>query len=397
MPTFSYHAYTSDGKSVRGRREGLTIKEVREGLLSEGLFAREVHALSRGKRTGRFSVQTRSMFYRELGALLHAGLPMDRALEILSEHPELGAGDHILPLIRDLLQEGQDLSSSLQKHLPGIREDEVAVLSAGEAAGSLATVTGELADFLDDEALVRDQLRTALIYPTVISVLAIIVLGVLVGFLLPVYERLLLGLNQELPFLTRLILKTGSSLRHPLGLALTLLMISGTVCGIIHCVRNPQKIFPAKRFRLPVLGFTISSLARARFARTLALLLEGGVGLPLGIKVAGRATGSNWLSDACNKASEQISQGMRVADSISGLPVLQVDLPGWIRAGEAAGDLSGMLRHASKSHQRAWGRGLTRLLSLVEPLLIISVGLLILLVALAILLPMLKVNQSLGI
>jgi len=397
MPTFSYQAYTADGKPVRGRKEGLNNKDVREALLAEGLFARNVRAVAESGGRKKFSVQTRSMFYRELGALLHAGLPLDRALGILSEHPELGAGDDVLPLVRDLVQEGQDLSLSLQNHLPGIREDEVAVLAAGEAAGRLAMVTGELADFLDDEAQVRDQLRTALVYPAVISVLAIIVLGVLVGFLLPVYEKLLTGLNQELPRLTLLILKAGAALRHPLGLLILVLVVVAVGLGIQKCVRNPQSVLPAKRFSLPVLGFTISSLARARFSRTLALLMEGGVDLPTAIIVAGRATGSLWLSKACEGASEQISQGKRVADAVSLLPVLQVDLPGWIRAGEAAGDLSGMLRHASQSHQRAWGRGLARLLSLVEPLLIISVGLLILIVALAILLPMLKVNQTLGL
>ena len=161
-------------------------------------------------------------------------------------------------------------------------------------------------------------------------------------------------------------------------------------------MKHPESFLPEKRFQVPVLGFTVASLARARFARTLSLLMEGGVGLPEGVQVAGRATGSVYLGSKCNEAAEQISQGMRVAEAIGALPVLQEDLPGWIRAGEASGDLSGMLRHAAQSHQRAWDRGLTRILSLVEPLLIISVGVLILVVALAILLPMLKVNQSLG-
>ena len=396
MPTFRFHAYTADGKAVRGRREGLNAKDVREKLLSEGVYARDVTAVSSGGKSKKFSAQNRSMFYRELGALLKAGLPLDRSLEILSEHPELGAGDDILPLIRDLLHEGQALSVSLQQHFPGIRDDEVAVLAAGEAAGRLSFVAEELADFLDEESKVGDQLRNALVYPAVISVLALIVLGVLVGYLLPVYEKLLGGINQPMPALTRGILGVGAAIRHPVGLLLLLSLLVFIMITARRALQNPQSFFPVKRFRFPVIGFTICSLARARFARTLALLMEGGVGIPEAVRVAGRATGSIYLPAACKDAADHISQGSRVAETIGSIPVLQDELPGWIRAGEASGDLAGMLRHASQSHQRAWSRGLTRILSLVEPLLIISVGLLILLVALAILLPMLKVNQSLG-
>ncbi len=397
MPTFRYHAYTSSGKGVRGRKEGLGIKDVREGLLAEGLYPREVRPVSEGVHRQRFSVGVRSVFYRELGALLNAGLPLDRSLELLSEHPEFGGGDDVLPLVRDLVREGQELSTCLHAHLPGMREDEAAVLAAGERAGNLAVVAGELAEYLDGEAQIREQLRTALVYPAVISVLAVVVLGVLVGFLLPVYEKLLEGLDQDLPFLTTLILQAGKGVRHPLGLLGVVAAGAGVVWGVRRLMFSPQTVFPARRFRFPVLGKTFAALARARFARTLALLMEGGVGLPEAMRVAGRATGSPWLSECCTRASEQVTQGMRVADAVLDVPVLKEDLPGWIRAGEASGDLAGLLRHAGLSHQRAWNRGLVRSLALVEPLLIISVGVLILLVALAILMPMLKVNQSLGL
>jgi type II secretory pathway component PulF len=150
------------------------------------------------------------------------------------------------------------------------------------------------------------------------------------------------------------------------------------------------------RFRLPALGSVVASRVRARFARTLALLLEGGVALPEAVRAAGRATGNPWISAKCTEAAEEISQGKRVAEAVSGIPVLQQDLPGWIRAGEASGDLANLLRHAATGHERSWKRGLDRLLALLEPVLIIAVGILILLVALAVLLPMLRMNQLLG-
>lgn len=397
MPTFSYQAYTAEGKAQKGRIEGLNAKEAREQLLRDGLYAREVRPLRGGGGRRSFGAGARSVFYRELGALLKAGLPLDRCLEILAGNPELGAGGEVLSVARDEVREGRDLSLALRTHLPGMREDEAAVVSAGEASGRLAEVSLELAGHLEEEAVVGDQVRGALVYPAVVAGLALLVLGVLVGFLLPVYEKLLTGLDQELPALTAGVLAFGRGVRHPLGLlALGLLLLA--VIRLVRFVRrNPGRLLPLRRFRLPMLGFTLASLARARFARTLSLLLEGGVSLPEGLTVAGRATGSPALAERCRALAEEVSQGGRPAEGLASIPVLGQDLPGWMRAGEASGDLAGLMGHAARGHQRAWTRGLNRTLALLEPLLIVAVGLLILLVALAILLPMLRVNRGLGV
>ena len=221
MPTFTYQAYTREGKPVRGRTEGLTAKEVRERLLEDDLFAREVKPVKGGAGTRTFAAGMRSIFYRELGALLRAGLPLDRALRILSDNPELGSGADVLSVVRDEVREGMDLSRSLRAHLPGMREDEAAVVAAGEASGGLAGVALELADHLEEEAGVRDQIRTALVYPSVVAGLAVLVMGVLVGFLLPVYEKLLTGLDRELPWLTEALLAGGRALRHPVAVSYT--------------------------------------------------------------------------------------------------------------------------------------------------------------------------------
>jgi len=153
--------------------------------------------------------------------------------------------------------------------------------------------------------------------------------------------------------------------------------------------------FSIRWFSVPVLGRALGALARARFARTLALLLEGGIPLHRALETAGRATGSAGVAAACADAAKQVTQGERLADVLQSVPVLREDLPGWARAGEASGDLSGLFRHAARGNQRAWNRNLSRALALLEPLLIVMVGLLILLVALAVLLPMLRLNRGL--
>lgn len=392
MPTFRYQGYTAGGQTRRGRVEALNVKEARERLIEEGVFPKEVRPVGQGER---FDAARRSVLYRELGALLEAGLPLDRALRLLSENPELAAGAETLASVGDQIKEGVDFSEVLGRQVQGAREDEVAVLAAGEAAGRLPRVCLELADHLEEEAGVGDQIRTALVYPAVISLVALLVLGVLVGFLLPAYDQLLAGVGQELPALTRGVLALGQGLRHPLGAGGVLLILLGLWRGVTALCRRPGGLITLRWYRLPVLGPALGSLARARFARTLALLLEGGIPLHRALETAGRATGVAGLGAACAAAAKRVSQGERLTAVLTDIPVLREDLPGWARAGEASGDVSGLFRHAARGHQRAWDRNLRRVLALLEPLLIVSVGLLILLVALAVLLPMLRLNRGL--
>lgn len=393
MPTYLYQGYTADGKTRKGRLEALTPKEARERLIESGVYPRWVRGAGGGR--GRFTAARRSVFYRELGALLEAGLPLDRALLLLSENPELATGAETLASVADQVKEGGDFSQILGKSLRGVKDDETAVLAAGESAGRLSTVCLELADHLEEESVVAEQIRTALIYPAVVSTLALGVLGVMVGVLLPAYERLLEGMDEGLPAITRAVLAGGAALRHPAGLAVLFALVLGLVAFAHKLRTRPQSVLPRRRFQLPVLGRALSSLARARFARTLALLLEGGVPLQRALETAGRATGSLWLLAASGEAAGRVAHGERLADVLAQTPVLGEDLPGWARAGEASGELAGLMRHAARGHQRAWDRGLRRALGLLEPLLIVAVGVLILLVALAIFLPMLRLNRAL--
>lgn len=393
MPTFRYQGYTAEGRPRKGRIEALHAKEARERLIAEGVFPKDVRPVGQG---GSFDAAKRSILFRELGALLEAGLPLDRALKLLSENPELSAGAETLASVGDHVKEGLDFSEVLGRQLRGAREDEIAVLGAGEAAGRLPAVCMELADHLEEEAGVGDQIRTALVYPAVISLVALVVLGVLVGFLLPAYDQLLAGVGQELPALTRGVLALGRGLRHPLGAGalLAVLLLGGF--RLAAWLKRPGGRMAMRWYALPILGPALGSLARARFSRTLALLLEGGIPLHRALETAGRATGAEGLARACVDAAKQISQGERLAQVLLTVPVLSEDLPGWARAGEASGDLSGLFRHAARGHQRAWDRNLRRLLALLEPLLILLVGLLILGVALAVLLPMLRLNRGLS-
>ncbi len=393
MPTYRFQAYTAAGQSRRGRREAPTAKALREQLLAEGLYPRELHAVGGGSR---LSAAQRALLYRELAALLDAGIPLDRSLQLLAEGAAVEAAAEPLARVRDEVREGRRLSQALKESAMGIRGDEEAVLLAGESSGTLAKVCVSLADLLERESEVGEQLKSALTYPLLVCVLAGGVLALVVGFLLPVYEKLLGGLGKDLPLLTEAVLSFGRALRHPLGFTLAMLPLAGLAWLIWKLIREPEQILPRKRFSLPFLGGLFAAMSRARFARTLSLLLEGGVRLPEAVEISGRATGSPWLTDLANALAERIRQGARIGEGLQDVPVLGTELSGWMKAGEQTGTLHELLLHAARAEERAWDRGVKRSLSLIEPLLIVGVGVMILVVALAILLPMLRINSQLS-
>lgn len=395
MPAFRYQGYTADGKRCRGRVEALDPKQARETLHATGVFVRGLAPVSSSRRPKQ-DLRSRGTLYRELAALQRAGMPLDRSLKLLAENPELGASGDSLAAVRDAVREGNEFSEAMASHMSGLREHEKAVLQSGEKTGRMAEVCEELADVLDSEADVREKIRSATTYPLIVVVLAVIALVVVVTVLLPTYGKLLGSLDQELPALTKGMLAFGDAARHPAGLVIFIAAIASFVWAIRGVVSGTSARWDRLRFRLPVLGSCFAHLARVRFARTLALLSEGRVAIHQAFRIAGAATGSTGIRMACETRAKEIEQGGRIADAVRGIPVLNVDLPGWLEAAEAGGDIPGMLRHAARGHQRAWERKVQQALALLEPILIVGVGLLILLVALSVLLPMLKVNRSLG-
>ena len=396
MPTFRYQGYAADGKSRKGRMEALDPKSVREQLRQQDIFVKQLHQVSAGRKRGS-SVRMRSILYRELAALLKAGLPLDRCLMLLGDNPELGQDGDALAAVRDAVREGAGLSDAMATHLQGLREHERAVLESGEQTGAMAAVCNELADVLEEEADISERIRATLAYPLVVVGLALVAMGIVIWVLLPTYGRLLRSLNQELPALTKAMLFLGDASRHPVGVGVLLLLVAAAIFLVRRIQKGTWNGWDRIRFRLPVIGPCLSTLVRVRFARTFALLFEGGVSVHRAFRIAGAATGSAMIEEACDTRASTIEQGGRIADAVRGVPYLNVDLPGWLEAAEAGGDIPGMLRHAARGHQRSWERKVNRALSLLEPLLIVAVGILILLVALSVLQPMLKINQSLGV
>lgn len=402
MRTFEYRGYDANGRSCRGLVEGHDLKDARERLATRDVFPEELHPAGDqlvrrfSKRGVSFGIEVRAMLYRELSALLLAGLPLAAAMQVLIDAPEIGDARQHLAGIRDRIRDGASLARALEDGHPGVAAFEIAVVEAGERAGTLDVVLERLAGFLEEQARLRDRVVSALVYPSIVVAAAIIIGAVTLGILIPRIGVMLASANIPLPTLTLVVI--GIARVFPFAL-MALTAAALIVFGVAKANQGFRESLRRKGASLvphiPVVAVAQESLIRLRFARTLAMLVRGGVGMVEAVTLAGRATGNQTVAARAAEVSETVKHGANLADALRAAPVLGESLPGWIQAGEASGRLPELLDSAAGRFQQQWERRVTRALSVAEPLLILLVSAFVLLIALAILMPILSLNQAL--
>lgn len=402
MRTFAYKGFDSAGAVRRGLIEAQDLKEAREKLMARGILPQDVspsESLLISRRGLSFKAESRVAFYRELGVLLGAGLPLVSAMEILMESPELGVSPSLLAGVRDRIREGASIATALSAMAPHIKPYEKAILEVGEKSGNLEAMLERLALFLEEQEHLREKIVSALIYPSIILAFAIVVAVVLLGFVVPAAASVISEQSDklQLPLLTRIMMMMGRVLLF--GLPVMLLV------GLFGRSYLKQRLMtdPALRYRLdqwlfqvPLVGRGYTIAANLRCARTLSILLQGGVGLVDSLALAGRSTGSVWVAHLMEAEAESIRHGSSLADAIRRVPPLARSLPAWIQAGEASGALERLLDTAGNAYQHQWNRYVSRTLSWLEPILILAIGIFVLLVTLSVLLPIISLNHMLG-
>ena len=402
MRTFEYKGFNHAGQSARGLIEALDIKDAREKLSHQGVLAESVHAAGQGRRwvwrrrDVLFTLDIRAAFYRELGSILAAGLPLSGALSLLIDAPEMGDNRSLIAGIRDRIGEGIALADAVGDASTNVTPFERAVIQTGERAGCLEEVLDRLAGFLEEERGLRDRLVSALIYPAVILGLSIAVGMAMLLFMLPSFRDLLMESGIDMPWITRAVMATA-------GVAAWILpLVVVALAGLGMWIRRRWKESSEFRVRLdrrlhaiPFFRSFYTVLVSLRFTRTLSMLLNSRLPLLEALAQSARASGSPWVAALMEQETEAVRHGTSLSDAVSRVPPLAGTLPGWIRAGEASGDLSGMLEHAAARLQQVWERRITRSMTLIESGLIILVGLGVFLLAISIILPILSLNQAL--
>jgi general secretion pathway protein F len=404
MAFFQYRAADQAGKIVEGLMEadaeqGVVSRLHEMGciplriavpgtLLTGGAVARRP-LFSKRKVTQQQLLQ----FNQELSTLLAAGLPLDRSLSLLANLVE---GEEFTKVIRTLLEAvraGKSLAASMGEHADVFPKLYVNMIRAGEAGGILENVLRYLADYLERSVALKEDIKSALVYPMILAAAAGLSLLVLFIYVIPRFALIFKDVGQALPWITKMVLVFSQTLTE-YGWLLLLLLIAGIVGGVFY-LRSPEGREEWDRLSLRVwlLGDLLRKFETARFARTLSALLKGGVPLLEALGTVQGIVGNRLLSRAIGQVRVRVREGKGMARPLgeSGLfPPLALNM---IAVGEETGKLEGMLAEVAEHYDQEVKRTTKRLTALLEPVLILGMGLIIGVVVVSMLLAIFSIND----
>lgn len=378
MATFSYRATTMEGTIVEGVVEALDEQAAVERLKNTGVIPLKI-AAPRESIKRKFSLKSQKgdllTFTTELSALLGAGLPLDRSLNILSEISENKEMKGIIQSILRSIREGSSFSDALLRHPRVFPKIYVNMIRAGEAGGVLDVVLDKLNEFLETSKELKDHIFSAMIYPTILSVTGGISIIILLTYVLPKFSVIFAELGSSLPLPTQIVLAFSSLLKTFWWAALLLVMAAWFI--LRNFIRSPGGRYKWDAFKLKLLGEVITKIETARFSRTLGTLLKSGVPLLQALNNSKDVISNQVIASAIDRVSKGAKEGKGIAGPLNDANVFPPLALSMIKVGEETGQLDTMLMKVASTYEKSLRIAVKRFVSFLEPLMILGMGLII--------------------
>jgi general secretion pathway protein F len=397
MTAFRYRAVDANGRELDGILEADTQRQIRSQLRERGLFPVDVAPVSeRGNtriRRQRLSNADLTLLTRQWATLIAAGLTIEQTLSAAIDQSESASTRQLIAGIRNEITAGHSLSEALNRYPTVFPPIYRALIRSGEKSGELEQILLRLADYLENRHALRQKILQALLYPALVTLVALGVIGGMMAFVVPQVVGVFRHSKQALPFLTQALVWISDFLR----IAGPWLLLAG-VLGLIGGLRLLRHEATRRRFhrsvlQVPILGRLLRTLDSARFAQTLSILVGGGVPLLNALEAGRDVMLLLPLRDSVGNAIGRVREGSGLARALSQdkqLPPLLLHL---IASGEASGELGPMLERAAKQQQDEVSNRTALLVGILEPLLILAMGGIVLLIVLAVLQPIIEINQ----
>jgi general secretion pathway protein F len=404
MAGYEYLALDNAGRTVKGVMEGDAERQVRAQLREKGLVplrvdtigakAKGADGLTTGASGGRgISGSDLATLTRQFATLLRAGLTIEECLNVLVEQSDSARVRSIVAGVRGKVLEGQSLARGLSAFPQSFPDIYRAMVDAGEQSGHLSEVLDRLADYSENRQALRSKVLLAFIYPALVTLVATAVVAMLLVYVVPKVTAVFTNTGQTLPLLTRALIATSDFVR-----ATGWFWLTGIVGGIVMARLSLRSQAVRRRWHLrllgmPVIGRLVRGINAARFADTLGILTNSGVPLLAALQSAQQVVTNLPMRDAIEDTVKQVREGGSLARALGKtklFPPLVVHL---IASGEASGKLDTMLQRAADTQSRELENWVKTLTALLEPMLILGMGVVVLLIVMAILLPIFEMNQ----
>ena len=406
MPAYSFEALNAQGATQKGLIDADTAKAARSMLRGRGLVPLAVEPAVSSNSGGRgsglnmtlwggrvFNATTLAVWTRQLAGLVSSGLPLERALSALAEEAEKDEQRRLVASLRAEVNAGASFATALGQHPREFSPIYTGVIAAGEQSGQLGTVLESLADDLETREALKNKLIGASLYPAIVTVVAIVIVVFLVSYVVPQVAGVFAGSKRALPFLTVVMLAISDFVRSYGWLMLGLLVLAGV--GLALARRNDalRLRMDAAWLRLPLVGRLARGYNAARFAATLAMLAAAGVPILRALQTAAETLSNRSMRADALDALVLVREGAPLASALASKKRFPPLVSMFARLGEQTGQLPVMLQRAAVQLGAEVQRRAMHLATILEPLLIVAMGVVVMLIVLAVLMPIIQLNQ----
>ena len=379
MATFAYSGRTRQGQTVSGERTADSMDGVVAALRREQILVTQINPVKQAAKSAkalgkRVSAKNLAVFTRQFSVMIDAGLPLVQCLEILGTQEEDKNFASVILAARADVEGGASLADAMKKYPRTFDPLFTNMIAAGEAGGILDTILKRLATYIEKAVKLKGQVKSAMIYPVAVIVIAALVVGVILWKVIPTFANLFAGLGAELPLPTRIVIALSNGLVR--FMPFILVGIGAAVFGLRSYYASPggRRTIDALMLKLPVLGSLLRKIAVARFCRTLSTLLASGVSILEALDITARTAGNAIVEEAILTTRKSIEGGETIAQPLKATAVFPSMVVQMISVGEATGALDTMLAKIADFYEEEVDVAVAGLLTLLEPIMIAFLG-----------------------
>src|SRR5215831_17452106 len=379
MPVFTFSGKNVNGEKISGERTAANKEALASQLRRERITPGPIR--QKGKEfnlptfgSGKVKTKEIAIFFRQFSVMIDAGLPLVQCLEILAANQENQAFQKTLTGVRTTVEGGATLANAMRQY-PNVFDDLTTnMIEAGETGGILDIILQRLATYVEKAVRLKSAVKSALIYPVAVVSMAVIIVGALLKWVVPIFANLFAGLGVNLPLPTRIVMGLSGFVQSFWWIVLV--AVVGMVFGIKQIRKHPQGLYTTDKIMLktPVIGMLLRKIAVARFTRTLGTLITSGVPILEGLGITARTSGNAVLEEALMKVRKAIEEGRTIVDPLRECGVFPNMVTQMIGVGEATGAMDSMLQKIADFYEEEVDAATKDMLAMLEPVIIGLLG-----------------------
>ncbi|TBX15592.1 type II secretion system protein F [Clostridium perfringens] len=401
MAIFKYKAINSEGQRIEGSQSADSESQIREILLSNQYYPLSIEKEnSKSKKSFSFNSKVKlkdiAVFCRQFYVMLDSGLSIGKALNILIEQCEKPKLREALIGVNGELKRGETLASSMRKRKDVFPNLLTSMIDAGERSGNLDIILKRMAEYYEKETKIRGKIKSAMIYPIVLGVVAIIAITFILTFVMPTFVQMFEENNVDLPMSTKMVLET-SKVLGKYGIIIFLILVTAIILlGKYLKSEEGQYKLSSINLKIPVIKKLTQKIIVSRFTRTMGIVSSSGMSLVTSIEIVASVVGNKIAEKELLKVKEKVLKGEGLGDSIMNIKIFPPMLASMVKIGEEAGSLDSILDKTADFYDDELEREIKTATALIEPSMIVLMGIIIGFLLISILTPMFKMYNSIS-